>query len=168
MDVLRAPWRIDYINSTKSDKDENTCFFCLYASQQQDAENLILSRGATCFSLLNRYPYSNGHIMIAPYRHTSDITSLSDEEKLEIMTFTQQAVDTLQIVMNPGGFNIGINLGKIAGAGVDQHMHLHVVPRWNGDTNFMSVTAETKVLPESLSETRQKLFKAWPITSKPS
>jgi ATP adenylyltransferase len=168
MDVLRAPWRIGYINATKDDKNENACFFCLYSTQHQDAENLIVARGATCFALLNRYPYSNGHVMIAPYRHTADMTSLSDEEKLETMTFAQYALKALQIVMSPGGFNLGINIGKIAGAGVDQHMHLHVVPRWNGDTNFMSVTAETKVLPEALSETRLKLLKAWPTTSQAS
>jgi ATP adenylyltransferase len=159
---------MDYINSSKGDKDENPCFFCAYSGQRTDEENLIVARGATCFALLNRYPYSNGHVMIAPYRHTADMTSLTDEEKLEIMTFAQQTITALQSVMGPGGFNIGINLGKIAGAGVDQHMHMHVVPRWSGDTNFMSVTAETKVLPEALSVTRLKLSQAWPIINQAS
>jgi ATP adenylyltransferase len=161
MDVIRAPWRIDYINSNKGRDSEKTCIFCLYPTQNEDAENLIIAKGETCFALLNKYPYTNGHILIAPYRHTSDMTSLTDTEKLELMSFSQHAITALKSVMDPDGFNLGINLGKVAGAGIDQHMHIHVVPRWNGDTNFMSVTAETKVLPEALSATRIKLAKAW-------
>ncbi|MDR1515773.1 MAG: HIT domain-containing protein [Synergistaceae bacterium] len=165
MEVIRAPWRIDYINANKDSDSENACIFCLYPTQNEDADNLIIARGETCFAMLNKFPYSNGHILIAPYRHTSNITSLSDPEKLELMSFSQYAVNALKTVMDPGGFNLGINLGKIAGAGIDQHMHLHVVPRWNGDTNFMSVTAETKVLPEALSATQTKLANAWQSTN---
>jgi ATP adenylyltransferase len=166
MDVIRAPWRMQYIYSTKEDNKDKGCFFCLYPTQTNDEENLIIARGETCFALLNRFPYSNGHILIAPYKHTSDISSLSGEEKLELMTFAQFAISALKSIMSPDGFNLGINLGKTAGAGIDQHIHLHVVPRWSGDTNFMSVTAETKVLPEALSDTRIKLAEAWRFTKK--
>jgi ATP adenylyltransferase len=160
MDVLHAPWRMNYISSSK-DANQNNCIFCDYSASTDDAENLIVARGITCFVLLNRYPYSNGHLMIVPYRHTADIGALDDDEKLELLTLSQKAIGTLKIIMNPDGFNLGINLGKAAGAGIDAHMHVHVVPRWNGDTNFMSVTAETKVLPEALSVTRSKLAEVW-------
>ncbi|MDR0616037.1 MAG: HIT domain-containing protein [Synergistaceae bacterium] len=168
MDVLRAPWRMEYINSTKQNGNEESCIFCFYPTLANDAENLIIARGETCFALLNKFPYSNGHILIAPYRHTSEMTSLSDQEKLELLSFSQYSINALKSVMNPDGFNLGINLGKVAGAGIDQHIHLHVVPRWKGDTNFMSVTAETKVLPEALSDTRIKLAEAWHCSEKPA
>jgi ATP adenylyltransferase len=165
MDVLRAPWRIDYINSSKNDPQKTGCIFCKYPTEENDEENLIISRGTRCYALLNRYPYSNGHLMIIPYRHTADMCSLSDDEKLEIMSLSQIALLALKTIMKPDGFNLGINLGKVAGAGIDSHLHLHIVPRWNGDTNFMSVTAETKVLPEALSKTRRNLAEVWNQTS---
>jgi ATP adenylyltransferase len=161
MDILRAPWRMSYINSSKNNEEETECIFCKYPTEKNDDENLIITRGTCCYALLNRYPYSNGHLMIVPYRHTADMCSLSDKEKLNIMSFSQTALRALKATMNPDGFNLGMNLGKVAGAGIDSHLHLHIVPRWNGDTNFMSVTAETKVLPEALSKTWEKLSHAW-------
>ena len=159
MDILRAPWRMEYIDSPK----KNDCIFCAYAEDNNDEENLILVRGKSAYVIMNRYPYSVGHILIAPYRHTAIFTSLSDEEKLEILTLSQQGISILQRIMNADGFNIGMNLGHVAGAGIDTHIHLHVVPRWNGDINFMSVTAEANVLPEALSITRRKILDEWKI-----
>jgi ATP adenylyltransferase len=164
MDVLRAPWRMDYINSANDDaskKNITRCIFCSYPAEDNDEENLILKRGDAAFVILNRYPYSSGHVMIIPYRHTSDFSSLNDGEKLEIMTLAQKSVTVIEKTLNPDGFNMGINIGRSAGAGIDSHIHLHVVPRWSGDTNFMSVTAETKVLPEALIVTRKRLMETW-------
>ena len=146
------------INENIFEKQPETCIFCDYAKSDKDDENLILLRGDFSYALMNRYPYSVGHLLITTYRHTSDLLSLSDEEKLEIFTLSQKSVSLLKTIMNTDGFNIGMNLGKIAGAGINTHLHLHVVPRWNGDINFMSVTAETKVLPEALSVTRRKIL----------
>ena len=166
MDILRAPWRMAYIDSSnkidnedKKDKSSENkgCIFCDYAALDKDKENLILARGNVSYVIMNKYPYSVGHLLIAPYRHTASLVSLSEEEKLEIFTFSQKSVSILQKIMNADGFNIGMNLGRVAGAGIDTHLHLHVVPRWNGDINFMSVTAETKVLPEALDVTYRKI-----------
>ena len=165
MDILRAPWRMEYIDSSgkeeRSDVKKDHCIFCAYAAESDDEENLILARGKSAYVILNRYPYSVGHLLVAPYRHTAAMSSLSEEEKLEIFTLAQKSVAVIEKIMNADGFNIGMNLGRVAGAGIDTHLHLHVVPRWNGDINFMSVTAETKVLPEALSVTRRKLLDTW-------
>lgn len=162
MDVIRAPWRMEYINDSSAHKDKDRgCFFCTYPKEDRDAENLIIARGDFSFVIMNRFPYSSGHIMVVPYRHTSDYESLTPEESLEIMKLSQHAAQALQAEMSADGFNTGMNIGKVAGAGIDTHLHLHVVPRWNGDTNFMSVTAETKVLPEALSATWERLVNAW-------
>jgi len=165
MDTLRAPWRMDYINDS-SEKERlgnktDSCIFCMYAAENNDQENLIITRGFSAYVMLNRYPYSVGHIMIAPYRHTAIFPSLTDDEKLEIFSLGQKAVEVLGKIMNADGFNLGINIGRVAGAGIDTHLHLHVVPRWKGDINFMSVTAETKVLPEALKVTRKRLQDEW-------
>lgn len=149
---------MEYIGSGNSDGE---CIFCKYPKEDNDAENLILFRGEKAFVMLNRYPYSTGHLLVIPYTHTSDITSLTSLECAEISTLTQRCVGVVQDAMHPDGFNLGMNLGKTAGAGIDAHLHLHIVPRWSGDINFMSVTAETKVLPEALSSTRIKLLEAW-------
>lgn len=164
MDVLHAGWRSDYINdvsheTTKRLNDE--CIFCLYPVEDNDAENLILARGEYSFVIMNRYPYSTGHLMVVPYRHTRDFASLSTEEAVEMTALAQRAVLTLRKVLRPDAFNLGMNLGRTAGAGIADHIHMHIVPRWNGDTNFMSVTAETKVLPEALSVTYDRLIKEW-------
>lgn len=163
MEVIRAPWRMGYIDSASkpSASEQNNCFLCEYAAQDHDEENLVVARGTYSYVLMNRYPYSTGHLMATPYRHTSDFTDLRPEEYCELFSFSQTAVTVLRQIMRPEGFNLGMNLGKVAGAGLDSHLHLHIVPRWNGDTNFMSVTAETKVLPQALSETYQRLIAAW-------
>ena len=162
MDILRAPWRMEYIGSSNI---KTGCIFCDYGTDDKDEENLILVRGKYSYIIMNRYPYSVGHLLITPYRHTSNLLSLSNEEKLEILTLSQRSVTILQKIMSADGFNIGMNLGRVAGAGIDTHLHLHVVPRWSGDINFMSVTAETKVLPEALSVTYRKILDEWKIWS---
>jgi ATP adenylyltransferase len=165
MDIIRAPWRMEYIDSSsraeRNGNKDDGCIFCKYPKESDDEENLILQRGKTAFVILNRYPYSVGHLLIAPYRHTADFPSLTSDEKLEIMSLAQFSVSVLEHIMNADGFNIGMNIGRIAGAGIEAHLHLHVVPRWNGDINFMSETAETKVLPEALNVTRKRLFDEW-------
>ncbi|NOZ62146.1 MAG: HIT domain-containing protein [Calditrichaeota bacterium] len=155
MKKLWAPWRIEYIEMPKEDGSE--CIFCEKPAQQRDEENLILYRGKTCFIIFNRFPYNNGHLMIVPFKHTSDLNDLSAEEKLELMNLLIASQRALSELMSPQGFNIGMNLGLVAGAGVKDHLHFHIVPRWNGDTNFMPVLAETKVISEGLEQTYRKL-----------
>ncbi|MBI4722660.1 MAG: HIT domain-containing protein [Candidatus Stahlbacteria bacterium] len=142
---LWAPWRAEYIYSSKSD----VCIFC-EAIAKKDA--FILSRGAKGFVIMNTFPYNNGHLMVAPYRHIANVEDLTGEEILLLFDLVQKSVRVLKAKMRPDGFNIGINLGKVAGAGVEGHIHIHIVPRWNGDTNFMPITAETKVISQSLEE----------------
>jgi len=154
MERLWAPWRMEYIK--KCDEFPG-CIFCVLPAQDKDRENLILHRGKTCFIMLNTFPYNTGHLMIAPFKHTADMYALSDEELLEISRTVRFAVKLLAETMQPDGFNLGVNLGRTAGAGVADHVHWHIVPRWNGDTNFMPVIADTKVLPESLLATYDKL-----------
>jgi ATP adenylyltransferase len=158
MERLWAPWRMEYI---KSADDENGCVFCL-AAAGDDAERLVVHRGAHAFVLLNKFPYSSGHLMVAPYRHVGELSELGDGEALEIHVLATQGLAALRAVYGPEGFNLGWNLGRVAGAGVVDHVHLHVVPRWAGDTNFMPVLADVKVLPEHLDETRTRLVEAWP------
>ena len=134
-----------------SDKEEN-CFFCEAVKGNQDCKNLVLHRGKEFFCILNKYPYNNGHLMIAPNMHKDDLSKLSSSEMLEFMALTRDMKNVLSKKMNPDGFNLGMNLGKVAGAGVEGHIHLHIVPRWNGDTNFMPVISDTKVIPQSLED----------------
>ena len=155
---LWAPWRLEYIQS--ADQQEG-CVFC-FAPGLDDAQGLVVHRGETAFVLLNRYPYASGHLMVAPFRHEGELGGLEAEEALEIHRLTAASVETLGRVMSPQGFNLGWNLGRIAGAGIVDHVHQHVVPRWAGDTNFMPVLADVKVLPETLEDTRRKLAEAWP------
>ncbi len=156
MERLWAPWRVQYITAEKVEG----CIFCDKPKQDADAENFILKRGDLGFVMLNAFPYNNGHLMVAPYRHTADISTLSDEEILSVMHLMALAKDVLSEAFSPDGFNIGINLGKVAGAGIADHVHVHIVPRWNGDTNYMPVTADTKVMPQALSETYEQLAEA--------
>ncbi|QDA31122.1 HIT domain-containing protein [Thermococcus indicus] len=156
MKTLWAPWRIEYIRSPKHDG----CIFCDFPKENRDRERLILYRGEHCFIIMNNYPYNPGHVMIAPYRHVGKWEDLTDEELLEIMKLSQLMIKALKKTMNPHGFNLGVNLGRVAGAGIDDHVHLHIVPRWNGDTNFMPVIADTKVIPESLEEAYDELKRA--------
>jgi len=133
------------------------CIFCTQPAAHRDAENYILYRGTLCFMMLNRYPYNNGHLMIAPYQHIASVENLDAATLAELMAQVQLALRALRLVMKPDGFNMGINEGKVAGAGFADHMHLHIVPRWNGDTNFMPVIADIKVLPEHLDSVYQQL-----------
>ena len=154
MDHLWAPWRIEYILSEKPD----VCILCEKPKEQKDKENLILYRGKKNFVIMNRYPYNPGHLMICPYRHTSTLEDLDPDEILEHYQIVQKCITTLRRVSNPEGFNIGMNMGKVAGAGIDEHIHTHIVPRWNGDTNVMHVLADTRVVPEALAVTYDKLI----------
>jgi ATP adenylyltransferase len=159
---LWTPWRRAYLESASSASDSTECFLCAHAADtEHDRENLVLFRAASVFVLLNLYPYNSGHLMVAPYAHTGDLPGLDASVASELMHVTQRAVDALRRVYTPDGFNVGMNLGKSAGAGVPDHLHVHVVPRWNGDTNFMPVVGETKVLPESLAQTYARLERAF-------
>ena len=154
MDRLWAPWRMAYIGGPRTEG----CILCKKPREKNDRANLIIMRGDTCFVMLNAYPYNNGHLMVAPYRHVGDIRRLSMRESSELMRLSILSVDLLSRALNPSGFNIGMNLGRVAGAGIADHIHMHVVPRWTGDTNYMPVIAETKVLPEYLDSTYSRLM----------
>ncbi len=158
MRQLWAPWRLEYVQAAG---EETGCVFCR-AAEGEDEEGLVVERGAHAFVLLNKYPYASGHLMVAPFRHEAEFGGLSTEEALEVHRLATRGLAALGETMGPHGFNLGWNLGRIAGAGVVDHVHLHVVPRWAGDTNFMPVLADVKVLPEALAATRQKLVDAWP------
>ena len=150
---LWAPWRLAYVQSTDPvDKPKHDCFLCHYRDCEPaaDAENLVVLRGEHCFVVLNRFPYNNGHLLIAPREHKADLRDLSDTELLESNHLLQKMVGVIEQEMNPDGFNVGLNLGRVAGAGLPGHLHWHIVPRWNGDTNFMPVLGDTKVIPQSL------------------
>ena len=155
---LWAPWRLEYI---KQADEQLGCVFC-EAAAGDDEEKLVVHRGELAFVLLNRFPYASGHLMAAPYRHVGEFGELTDDEALEIHRLAQSGIGALAQVYEPQGYNLGWNLGRIAGAGVVDHVHLHVVPRWAGDTNFMPVLADVKVLPEHLAETRRRVAEAWP------
>lgn len=156
MNNLWAPWRIDYILSEK----EEGCIFCKKPKEDTDEKNLILYRSELSFIIFNRYPYNSGHLMVVPYRHISDFTLLKDEEIIDMNNLIKLCLKILKENMNPDGFNVGLNLGKAAGAGIDEHLHYHIVPRWVGDTNFMPVFSDTRVVPQSLSETYKILKKS--------
>jgi ATP adenylyltransferase len=156
---LWAPWRLEYI---KQAREIEGCVFCAeVAAELPVDESLLVRRGDAGIVILNKYPYSSGHLMAAPSRHVGSIGELTDEEALELHRLSVAAVDALGRVYGPDGYNLGWNLGHVAGAGITDHVHLHVVPRWSGDTNFMPVLAEVKVLPEHLLETRNRLREAW-------
>jgi ATP adenylyltransferase len=141
--------------------DDGNCFFCTYIAEKKDRQNLILHRGETCFTILNRFPYNVGHLMVTPNAHKGTLKKLTPVESLELMSSARDAQAAMDRAFKPDGYNLGINLGRVAGAGVPGHIHLHLVPRWKGDTNFMPVTGETKVHPVSLSEVYRKLKKGW-------
>lgn len=154
MRQLWAPWRMAYIGG---ENPKPGCIFCQKAGEDRDEENLILTRGETCFALMNLYPYNTGHLMIAPYAHVPSIQQMNVEALTEMMTLAQRLLGALQEALGPQGFNLGINQGAIAGAGIADHAHLHIVPRWNGDTNFMPVIADVKIMPEFLETTYHKI-----------
>ncbi len=159
MDRLWAPWRNKYILSAISGSEE--CIFCRLPREKNDKKNYIVFRGKTAVVMMNIYPYNNGHLMIAPYRHIATLTKLTAEENLELMELLAQAEATLRKAMKAENFNLGMNLGRVAGAGFDGHLHFHIVPRWSGDTNFMPIISDTKVLSQSLDQAYQLIKSSW-------
>ena len=155
---LWAPWRLEYIEHAH---EQDGCVFC-YALAAGD-EGLVVHRGRLAFVLLNRFPYTSGHLMVAPVRHVGEYGELEDDEALELHALTRSALGALAQAYAPQGYNVGWNLGRVAGAGVLDHIHLHVVPRWAGDTNFMPVLADVRVIPEALADTRRRLAELWPV-----
>lgn len=156
MKILWTPWRMEYISGSKPEG----CLLCTKQQEprEKDRQNYVLHRGATCYILLNLFPYTNGHMMITPYQHVASLEGLDDKSLHEMMALVRASVAALNKAFSPAGFNIGMNLGKIAGAGIADHLHIHVVPRWQGDVNFMSVLAETRLIPEALDVTYDKLL----------
>jgi len=155
MESLHAPWRIEYILSPKPELKQG--IFARIAQSSEDEANYVIVRDRTCFALLNRYPYNGGHLMVVPYKEVPDLNGLTEEEMADLWKLSRRCINALTAVMKPDGFNVGINLGKVAGAGILEHLHLHVVPRWTGDTNFMPVLAGTGVIPQALAEIAAKL-----------
>jgi ATP adenylyltransferase len=155
MEPLHAPWRIEYILAPKPENAES--LFTRIAQSGDDEANYVIARDRTCYALLNSYPYAGGHLLIVPYKQVPDLNGLTDEELADLLKLTRRCQNALTSVMKPDGFNIGLNLGKVAGAGVLGHLHIHVVPRWLGDTNFMPVLGNTVVVPEALREVASKL-----------
>lgn len=153
MEVLWAPWRLNYILGPKPEE----CVFCIPEGTAEDAERLILARGEHCFVIMNKFPYNNGHLLVTPYRHVSSILDLSLEESHDCMKWVRHCVAVLEKAFHPQGINVGLNLGEAAGAGIAQHMHFQIVPRWNGDSSFMAVFGETTVIPEHLVSTYNRL-----------
>ena len=158
MKNLWAPWRMEYIEKEKFGKKE-PCIFCHRIKKKTDQKNLILHRAEFSFIIMNRYPYNNGHLMVVPYQHTGEISQLAQPEITELFSLINLSMEALSSVMIPHGYNIGMNLGRVAGAGIEDHLHFHIVPRWNGDTNFMPVLSDTKVVSEALDKTYTKLLK---------
>lgn len=160
MEALHAPWRIEYILAPKLPGAESSLFTRIAQSSDDEANHVVV-RERTCFALLNTYPYTGGHLLVVPYKQTAHLADLTDEELCDLMKLIRRCQRVLTQLMKPDGFNIGLNLGKVAGAGILDHLHLHVVPRWTGDTNFMPVLASTTVLPEALAELTRKLRRAF-------
>lgn len=159
MRYLFSPWRMKYIRRNTEHVDG--CIFCLYPQEDQDEKNLIVYRGKLAFVILNRYPYTSGHLMVVPYVHQPNFEVLDTETRSEIMELMTYSIQVLRRVYSPGGFNVGANIGTAAGAGIAPHVHFHIVPRWVGDTNFMSAAGNTRVLPEMLGDTYRRIRKSW-------
>jgi ATP adenylyltransferase len=153
MKRIFAPWRMDYILDVQS----SNCFICDILKQDNDRKNLVVRRSELCAVIMNRFPYTNGHLMVAPYKHVAQLGELSASERGEIIEVTNNMLDLLSSVIQPHGFNVGFNIGTVAGAGLKDHIHLHIVPRWEGDTNFMPVLGDVKIIPQSLDELWEKL-----------
>jgi ATP adenylyltransferase len=155
MEVLWAPWRMTYIlNNEKTE----ACIFCPGEDRGTDEERLILFVGKLTMVMMNRFPYINGHLLVAPIRHVPDMEHLNDREMFDLLRTVRSSIQILNKIMNPEGFNVGLNMGKVAGAGLEEHMHFHIVPRWNGDTNYMTVLGDVRVIPEHIQETYKKLL----------
>ena len=159
MDCLHAPWRIQYIVAPKPPPSD-VSLFTQIARSDDDAGHHVIARDKTCYALLNNYPYNGGHLMVVPYKQVPDFAELTDGEMLDLMKLMRRCLAALNRVMKPDGFNVGVNLGRVAGAGIAEHLHIHVVPRWNGDTNFMPVLGQTSVVPQALAELAEQLRKA--------
>lgn len=156
MKRIWAPWRNPYIKSIQKHED---CFFCSMTRETNDERNLILFRGKHVFVVLNKFPYTNGHLMVVPYLHVASLVNLPQEVLLELIEQTRTSIEWLKKAINPQGFNVGMNLGKVAGAGLEDHLHMHIVPRWAGDSNFMTCLGETRIISESLTDSYQSLKK---------
>ncbi len=159
MKHIWSPWRMDYI---KNRSDSNECPFCLALSISEEGESLIVHRGKDSFVMLNRYPYTSGHLMVLPFAHQENLAELDQETRGEMMEFIQQACSVLGKIYHPEGFNVGLNLGSAAGAGLPKHLHWHIVPRWEGDTNYMTTVGGVRVIPEALEDTLEKVRTNWP------
>ncbi len=156
MDRLWRPWRLGYVSNIERTRDEE-CIFCSKPSEEDELTALILHRGEAAYIIMNLFPYNTGHVMVAPYRHVGAIEELTPSESSEIIELTTLAVRAIKQEMKPQGFNLGMNLGKAAGAGFADHLHMHVVPRWQGDTNFMPVVGQSKVMPETVEDSYRRL-----------
>lgn len=166
MDILWSPWRSKYIQSFKDEQTkkvaDNTCIFCdAINSTGQEKEMLVVAKRKKCFVILNKYPYNGGHIMVAPVRHVSNFEELADDEIYDMIKTIKNSIKVLEHISMPHGFNIGVNQGRVAGAGIPGHIHFHIVPRWNGDTSFMAVVSDTKIVSQSLEETREIISKTF-------
>ena len=158
MKRLWAPWRMKYVEYVTIEK-KRSCFLCEAARSQVSKESLVIFKDENWFVMLNLYPYNTGHLLVAPYRHVATLDDLTEEELRDLGQVLQKAVKLVKLTYNPDGFNIGLNLGRVAGAGLEDHLHFHIVPRWNGDTNFMPILANTKVIPEAIYDTYERLAK---------
>lgn len=154
MDTLWTPWRSTYL---KAKQDKRQCIFCAAAARTDDEVTLVVHRARHCFVILNRYPYTSGHVMVAPYEHVSRLTAISDEASQEMMQLMRWSEKAIERAYSPDGLNMGLNLGQAAGAGIEEHIHMHVLPRWRGDANFMTSVAHARVIPEDLSVTHSKM-----------
>lgn len=162
MDKLWSPWRSNYIESFKHEKSGNECVFCDAVNKSIGSDECLkVIEGRYSYAILNLYPYNSGHLMVVPKRHLSDLHLLSDEEISEIMTTVKLSMKALDMIMKPQGYNFGANLGKAAGAGIDDHIHFHIVPRWSGDTNFMPVLGDVKIISQDLIKTKKNLVEAF-------
>lgn len=160
MECLHAPWRIEYLRAPKPPASDGRSLFTRIAQESDDGANLVIARDRTCYALLNRYPYAGGHLMVVPYKETSDLNDLTPQELADLMALTRRCVNALKEVMRPDGFNVGLNLGRAAGAGILEHLHFHIVPRWLGDMNFMPVLGQTVIIPQALEELASQLREA--------
>lgn len=155
-----APWRLEYVKDAGKDIEEE-CIFCAKPAEDDDAANLIVHRGERCFVILNKFPYTNGHLMVAPFEHVGSLPAMDAETVAEMMGLAQRSMTGLERTYSPHGYNVGFNQGRVAGAGVEHHIHMHVVPRWGGDTNFMPVLADTRVMPQTLEQSYEALAGAF-------
>jgi len=160
VDRIWAPWRLEYVKDASKD-NESECIFCAALDAGNDEENLIVTRGERSFVILNKYPYTNGHLMVAPYEHVAELQALDGETVAEIMSLAQRGMKALEASFAPHGYNVGLNQGRVAGAGVEHHIHMHVVPRWGGDTNFMPVLGDTRVMNQTLQDSYETVKEAF-------